>query len=59
MVSQLDLVGRGSGQAGAGGIVEAMDVSSNWCHFCRKPGFQICKNTIFDESKIRVCRKQN
>ena len=59
MVSQLDLVGRGSEKAGAGGIMEAMNVSSNWGCSRRKLGFQRCKDTIFDESGIRVCGKQN
>ena len=59
MVSQLDLVGCESEQAGAGGIVGAMNVSSNWGRSCRKLEFQRCKGTIFDELRIRVCGKQN
>ena len=59
MVSQLDLVGRGSGQSDVGGIMEAGDVSSNWGRSCRKSGFQRCKDTIFDKLGIRVCGKQN
>ena len=51
--SQLDLLVCGDEQVDVGGLVERMVVPNNW-DSQRNPGFQGCKNPIFEGIKIRV-----
>ena len=54
MARQLDLVGGEDEQVGKGETVGGVDGSNSWDRCQSMPELQNCKNSIFDETKIRV-----